>query len=68
VGFDKDGNRLGRGGGYYDKFLASSRRYTHLAGVGYDFQIMDKVPANRRDKKLDYIVTPTKGIIKAKRD
>lgn len=68
VGFDKNGNRLGRGGGYYDKFLASSRRYTHLVGVGYDFQIIDKVPANRRDKKLDYIVTPTNGVIKSKRD
>lgn len=68
VGFDKYGNRLGRGGGYYDKFIASVGKNTRLIGVGYDFQLIDEVPANRRDKKMDYIVTPAKGVIVAKRD
>ena len=68
VGFDKQGNRLGRGGGYYDRFIHSLAKNTMLVGVGYDFQLVDKVPANRRDKKMRYIITPTKGILKIKRD
>lgn len=68
VGFDKQGNRLGRGGGYYDKFITSVRKNTKLIGVGYDFQLIEEVPVNRRDKKMDYIVTPSMGAIKIKRD
>ena len=68
VGFDKQGNRLGRGGGYYDRFINSLDRPTTLVGLGYDFQLVDKVPANRRDKKMDYIITPNNGVIKTKRD
>lgn len=68
VAFDKSGNRLGRGGGYYDRFIACLGRNTTLVGVGYDFQLVDKVPASRRDKKMQYIITPTNGVIKVKRD
>ena len=68
VGFDKSGNRLGRGGGYYDKFITAVGKNTQLIGVGYDFQLIEEVPANRRDKKMDYIVTPTTGAVKIKRD
>lgn len=68
VGFDNSGNRLGRGGGYYDKFITRVGRKTLLVGVGYDFQLVDKVPANRWDKRLDYVVTPSNGTIKTKRD
>lgn len=68
VGFDKRGNRLGRGGGYYDKFITRLGRKTLLVGVGYDFQLVEEVPANRWDKRLDYLVTPSNGTIKTKRD
>lgn len=68
VGFDKSGNRLGRGGGYYDKFITRLGRKTLLVGVGYDFQLVEEVPANRWDKRLDYVVTPSNGTIKTKRD
>lgn len=68
VAFDKSGNRLGRGGGYYDRFIACLGRNTTLVGVGYDFQLVDKVPASRRDKKMQYIITPTNGVIKVERD
>ena len=40
VAFDKTGLRLGRGGGYYDKFLKKQSHAT-LVGVGYDFQLVD---------------------------
>ena len=68
VAFDKSGNRLGRGGGSYDRFIACLGRNTTLVGVGYDFQLVDKVPASRRDKKMQYIITPTNGVVKVKRD
>lgn len=67
VGFDLYGNRLGRGGGYYDRYLSKLKRGTILVGVGYDFQLIEEVPADRRDKRLHYIVT-SHGITKAKMD
>ena len=68
VGFDKQGNRLGQGGGYYDRFLAAGHKQSVLVAVAYDFQLVEKVPTNRRDKKMDYIILPTKGVIQIKRD
>jgi 5-formyltetrahydrofolate cyclo-ligase len=68
VGFDKHGNRLGQGGGYYDRFLAIGHKQSVLVAVAYDFQLVEKVPTNRRDKKMDYIILPTKGVIQIKRD
>ena len=68
VGFDKSGNRLGQGGGYYDRFLANGHKGATLIGVAYDFQLVEQVPTNRRDKKMDYIILPTQGIVKTKRD
>lgn len=68
VGFDKLGNRLGQGGGYYDRFLANGHKGATLIGVAYDFQFVEQVPTNRRDKKMDYIILPTQGVVKTKRD
>ena len=67
VAFDRAGNRLGRGGGYYDRFLKKQPHAT-LIGVGYDFQMVDSVPTNLFDKHMNYVVSPAKGIIKIKRD
>lgn len=66
VGFDAQGNRLGRGGGYYDKFLALLPSKTVLVGMAYDFQLVEQVPAGRRDKHMNYIVTPTQGVVQAR--
>lgn len=68
VGFDKQCNRLGRGGGYYDKYLARVKKETVLVGVGYDFQLIDEVPIGRHDKRMDYVITPTHCISKTKKD
>ena len=62
VAFDKHSYRLGRGGGYYDKFL---RRHPQAlkVGVGYDFQIhKSDIPHSFLDTKLDAVITPTKTI------
>ncbi|HQP09799.1 MAG TPA: 5-formyltetrahydrofolate cyclo-ligase [Candidatus Omnitrophota bacterium] len=44
VAFDRKNNRLGRGGGYYDRFLKSLPSRTVTVGLAYDFQIMDSFP------------------------
>ena len=58
VVFDQHRHRIGRGGGYYDKFLA--KHLTSLKiGVCYDFQLKKhSIPHLWRDQKVDRIVTP----------
>ena len=62
---DERGNRLGYGGGYYDKYL---RKHDKMVRVGfcYDFQIVKHVPTEATDERLDYIVTE-KRILSPKR-
>ena len=62
VAFDAKGRRLGRGGGYYDRFI---KKLTHavLVGVGYDFQLVDEVPAARHDQRVHRIILPSKTIL-----
>lgn len=49
VAFDKKGNRLGRGKGYYDRFLKTLPNGKTYIGLAFDFQILPKVPANDMD-------------------
>ena len=56
VGFDKYGNRLGYGFGYYDKAL-KKLPHTKKIGVGYSFQQVENIPCEVHDVKLDIIVT-----------
>lgn len=49
VAFDKKGNRLGRGKGYYDRFLARLPQRTASLGLAFDFQILPSLPAQRHD-------------------
>lgn len=55
LAFDKNGNRLGYGGGFYDKYLASHKGIVTTA-LGYDFQMVEEVPTENYDKKMNYIV------------
>ena len=65
VAFDKNLNRLGYGGGYYDRLMKrlSKKKNIIKIGLALSFQKIDKVPINAYDQKLDYIVT-NKYIIK----
>jgi len=65
VAFDNQLNRLGYGGGYYDRLIEklSKKKNITTIGLAFSFQKIDKVPVNEYDKKLDYIVT-NKYIIK----
>ncbi len=58
VAFDKNGNRIGYGKGYYDRFLQDINPLK--IGVAYDFQVLDHIPAEKHDQRVDYIITPTK--------
>lgn len=49
--------RLGYGGGYYDRFLTQRGKSALKVGICYDFQIVDKIPAERHDVPADAIVT-----------
>ena len=52
---DKKGNRIGFGKGYYDKWLQGKSLLK--IGVCYDFQVIDSVPSEPTDIRLDYVVT-----------
>jgi len=61
VAFDEDGYRLGHGKGYYDRaFAAELGDAPTLVGFGYEFQIVDAVPHDPRDRQMDAIVTDRK--------
>ena len=63
VAVDTIKTRLGRGGGYYDKFLAAAPRQLISIGLAYDEQVSIKpIPAEFHDRPLDIIITPTKVI------
>lgn len=52
--FDKNGYRIGYGGGYYDRYLNKN----HIKiGVCFSFQVVDEVPKESHDVPLDYLVT-----------
>ena len=65
VAFDKNLNRLGYGGGYYDRLIKklSKKKNIIKIGLALSIQEIDKVPINVYDQKLDYIIT-NKYIIK----
>lgn len=54
VAFDKEGNRLGRGKGYYDKILKGILGYK--IGVCFDFQLVDCVPTDDYDVRMDRVI------------
>ena len=63
VVFDFEKNRIGFGGGYYDTFLKKIRRENKkvlFIGICYDFQIIEKVPAEEHDVVLDFVVSESR--------
>jgi 5-formyltetrahydrofolate cyclo-ligase len=60
IAFDSRGNRLGRGRGFYDQLLQDFRG--KKAGVAFDEQVVDAVPVEKADVKMDFVVTPTRCV------
>ncbi len=65
VVFDTKGNRIGRGKGYYDKFLKKTGKNTKRIGVAFDFQVLEDVSGRKHDEPVDVVVTE-KRIIETK--
>ncbi len=63
VAFDYSGNRLGYGGGYYDILLSSMKKKIPIIALAYEEQIVDSIPSELHDVKVDMIITD-KRIIK----
>jgi len=57
VGFDRQGHRLGRGKGYYDRAFRNMRAGALRVALAYDFQVVPHVPATLTDERVQYIVT-----------
>lgn len=57
VGFDRQGNRIGHGAGYYDKYFSRHPRLVKV-GIAYDFQIVEALPTKKNDIPMEYLVTP----------
>ena len=57
LGFSRRGERIGRGLGYYDRFLADSRLRATLCGMAFDAQLLDQLPTDDHDRRMDIIVS-----------
>jgi len=65
VAFDLKGNRLGYGGGYYDRFFSLLKPGTPLVALVFDLQIVPTVPTDEWDRPVDCVITE-KRIIEIK--
>lgn len=54
--FDREGNRIGQGGGYYDRFLPGTR--AARVGICHGFALFEHLHAQEHDAKMDAVVTP----------
>jgi len=60
IGFDRQRNRLGRGAGFYDRFLKTVSSKTKKLGVAFDFQVLTDLPhISAQDEKVDILITDT---------
>ncbi|EGO64653.1 5-formyltetrahydrofolate cyclo-ligase [Acetonema longum] len=55
VAFDRSGNRLGMGAGYYDRFLPQTPQCIRL-GLAWQFQLVDSLPAEKHDVRMQYLL------------
>ena len=56
LGFDRKGARLGRGAGYFDRFLSRTKNAVRI-GLSFRQQLRTKIPAGRHDVRMDRVVT-----------
>ncbi len=59
VGFDKNLNRLGYGGGFYDKLLLCIPKVVKKIAFCFDIQVIDRIPVSKDDIKVDLLITDT---------
>ena len=61
VTFDRQGGRMGFGGGFYDGFLPTTTALR--VGITFDDCLVDKVPCDEHDQRMHWIVTPTQTLL-----
>ena len=61
IAFDRNGGRIGRGKGFYDRLLCNSNAIK--IGIGYDFQLYDNIITEQHDIPMDIIITPQNTLI-----
>lgn len=61
VAYDKKGRRLGRGKGFYDRFLQHTK--ATKVGVGYEFQLVEELPSEAHDIAMDIVITQRSTIV-----
>lgn len=66
VAFDKEGNRLGRGKGYYDRLLPRIR--APKVGLCYECQFTECLPSEPHDVRMDYVITEERVLAVKKKD
>ncbi|MEK7711264.1 MAG: 5-formyltetrahydrofolate cyclo-ligase [Planctomycetota bacterium] len=59
LGFDEYGNRLGRGRGFYDRFLAHPDFHGVACGLAFEQQLLPQIPVGPLDRHVDMLVTDT---------
>jgi 5-formyltetrahydrofolate cyclo-ligase len=57
VAFGPEGQRRGRGGGHYDRFISQLGGEAITVGLAYSFQLLDRIPETGLDRRLNFIVT-----------
>tara|TARA_Y100000591_G_C21770871_1_gene665509 strand:+ start:31 stop:570 length:540 start_codon:yes stop_codon:yes gene_type:complete len=59
VAYDNNLNRIGYGGGFYDRYIKKIKKIKKVVTIGlaYSFQKVENIPADKHDVKLDFIVT-----------
>ena len=62
LAFDVCGNRLGQGGGWYDRALENFAPGVLRIGVCFDFQVVENIPVQAHDRRVDIVVTEQRTI------
>ncbi|MFP4697600.1 MAG: 5-formyltetrahydrofolate cyclo-ligase [Eubacteriales bacterium] len=62
LAFDISMNRVGYGGGYYDKYLYENNKSIEKIALAYDFQLLDNIPSDSNDVKINSIITDKRMI------
>jgi len=67
LAYDRHGNRLGRGGGFYDRFLARPGLAAHTCGLAFSVQVLRELPVHPNDYPVKVLVTD-KEVLRFKND
>ena len=62
LAFSKDCRRLGRGGGFYDRYLCENKDRLYSIGLSFELNLLDVVPFDHHDEVLDMVITESRTI------